>query len=143
MLFCFTTNDNGLLFIPFDKIVRKFLRAKMPGYMNRQTYFQIWDNGEEAMELVLYDFIKNEYDGKVDTPESFNKLVNALIIYLQGGDARPVLSADAEQLYQFERQEQGGMTLSLYGPSPVDSHAIKFWTRALGRTGDEDPDARL
>lgn len=89
-------------FVSFEDIAQRLLLTRDPA---DQSYLFRWLQNNEALEIVLDDFLRNEIKGKIDTVQAFNQLLNGLIVFLEGGDPAPYLSEDpADLLAQYNEE---------------------------------------
>lgn len=84
-------------YISFSRISRLFLNEidKAKGI----RYFSRWAQDNEPLEIVLDDFIRTELQARVNKAADFHQLLEALILFLEGGDYGQILDQDAEESF--------------------------------------------
>lgn len=103
-IFRFTVISNGQPDpMPFSVIAHAFFN-----YKDSKTgirYFDRWNHNGEALDLVLDDFLRDKAGVRIDTAANFHQLLEALILFLEGGDYGHILQGDAEESFAKYKNE--------------------------------------
>lgn len=125
-LFFFTqhTTPGAAFPIAFSSLSRQFLNETDPKTGGR--YYNRWAQDNEPLEVVLDDFLRDKVQIRIDTAANFHQLLEALILFLEGGDYGQILDQDAEESFarykneldeiQIERTRVFGAGPPIYDP---------------------------
>lgn len=121
--------------VPFSTVARQFLNAidKRAG----GRYFHRWASGGETLDSVFSDFLIREIQALPLKQEDYHQILEALIVYLEGGSYDKILEADSRELFGKYKRE---LTELLPGSVPGVSTIIfcnpsQNWVDTLAKNG--------
>lgn len=120
--------------VHFHEIALGFMVSSYKGvtYMERWRRHKGSAGSEEPMEVVLYDYIRNEYSAMPANVDEFNLLISAMIIAAEGGNAVQWLVENGMDYTEFANRQRREMDeyrtdLPRKSEPAVIYHQVRFY----------------